>query len=67
MFVLLFVETVKENYMKMMAWKLPVLVSAAYEWGNESTGGLFKDRIVRVGMDFNNNLLGRDCSTEIRC
>ena len=53
--------------MKMMVWKLPVLVSAAYEWGNESTGGLFKDRIVRVGMDFNNKLLGRDCSTGIRC
>ena len=67
MLLCLFDETAKKNYMKMMVWKLPVLVSAAYEWGNESTGGLFKDRIVSVGMDLNNNLLGRDCSTEIRC
>ena len=51
--------------MKMMVWMLPVLVSAAYERGNETTGGLFKDRVVRVGMDFSNHLLGKDRSTGI--
>ena len=43
MLLCLFDETVKKNYMKMMVWKLPVLVSAAYERGNEAIGGLFKD------------------------